>query len=288
VGFWYHNLQQNGYQLNGTFKAPGNNFPVINSRLSPTLTYSDLQTNNIRIKGDAGIDTDNNGLVDNSTYPTGYRAFYCFKYELTEQQYADFFNTLSTDQKTTLGLAGQSISLVNGQYYSSSPNIACGNSNPIRLLAYGDWAGIRPFSFLEFNKASYGPTQPIFSSNVGGYPAWGTNSVDNSTGLGLITEYYNVSPRPSVGFSATSTSTRASSGASIYGIMDLTGFTTEPIVRLNYFSFNITNGDGLLNLNGTCNVSNWNSNGMIIHIDQSGYSRFNEYGAGFRYVRSAE
>jgi hypothetical protein len=283
-GFWY--FENNNGLRNGLFNAPGYNFPLINTRLTPTLTYSDESSNNIRIKGDLGIDTDNNGIVDNTTYPIGYRAFYCYKYELTEQQYADFFNTLTTVQKTTLGLAGQSISLVNGQYYSSTPNIACGNSTPIRFLAFGDWAGIRPVSFLEFNKACYGPMKPIWTNGVNGFAAWGTDNIDSSTGLNTM---QNSPFSSSVGFAATSASTRASSGASIYGIMDLTGSVKEPIVRLNYFSFNSSNGDGLLNINGTNNVSNWNSVGMILHIDQSvSFWSGNEFYFGFRYCRSAE
>ena len=104
------------------FNAPGNNFPVINNKLSSTLSYNDgTNTATIRVKGDAGIDTDNNGTVDNTTYPIGYRAFFCYKYELSEQQYADFLNTLTSTQISTLGVAGTNITLSNGQYFSSRP-----------------------------------------------------------------------------------------------------------------------------------------------------------------------
>jgi hypothetical protein len=286
------------------FNAPGNNHPFINTRLSPTLSYNDgTNTATIRIKGDAGIDTDNNGSIDNTTYPIGYRAFYCYKYELSEQQYADFLNTLTSTQITTLGVAGTSITLSNGQYFSSTPNKACGNSTDIRLLAYADWSGVRPMTLLEFNKASYGPLQPILYQSSGscggsdyiinGYPAWG------SATAGGCNYASNGSPLANVGSFATSTTTRVQAGASYYGVLDLTGNAHEPVVKMNYFSFQSANGNGNLSIAGNANVANWNSTNMITFIDMicTGFNSFmypscyqvfmaNKY--GFRYVRSAE
>jgi hypothetical protein len=88
---------------------------VINSRLSPTFSYYDPQNNwqsiSIKIKGNSGIDYNNDGIIENSNYPTGFSPFYCYKYELTEQQYADFLNTLTTSQITGLRIGGSTISL---------------------------------------------------------------------------------------------------------------------------------------------------------------------------------
>jgi hypothetical protein len=286
------------------FNGPANIHPVINISLSPTLSYND-GTNNatIRIKGDAGIDTDNNGTVDNTTYPIGYRAFYCYKYELSEQQYADFLNTLTSAQITTLGVAGTGITLTNGQYFSSTPNKACGNSTAIRLLAYADWSGVRPMTLLEFNKVSYGPLQPIYyevACNAGlnayiikGYPAWSANSA------GGCNYASNGAPLANVGSFANTTSTRVQAGASYYGVLDLTGNAHEPVVKMNYFTFQNTNGNGILASNGNADVNNWNSTTMTMYIDMicSGYSTssfsncyqiFIASKYGFRYVRSAE
>lgn len=286
-GSYYIFTNTNG-RAYGQFIAPGNNFPVINKRLSPTLTYKDELTEiNLRIKGDVGIDSNNDGIIDNTTYPTGYEAFYCYKYELSEQQYADFINTLNSTQVNNIGIAGTSIVFTNGQYYSSTPNLACGNSTAIRLLAYADWAGLRPITFLEFNKASYGPIQPVFNTACCsfnyGYTSWGTNvSIDvapnNSSNCNL----------KEVGYLTSSTSTRGN-GASYYGIMDLTGNAIEPIIKMSNLSFSSISGDGILDLNGYSNVVNWQSN-TINFIDQIRY--FDCYPInkffGFRYVRSAE
>ena len=273
-----------GNGFNGLFNAPGNNFPVINTRLTPSLSYSDGTTATIRIKGDAGIDTNNDGVVDNTSYPTGYKAFYSYKYEMTEQQYADFLNTLTATQITTLGVAGSSITLNNGQYFSSTPNRACGNSNANRLFAYADWSGLRPMSLLEYNKATYGPFIPmrvIYDWRSDGYTASGNvvGQFNGSNGQQLIND---------VGYLANSTSSRGTAGASYFGIMDLTVVnTSEPVIKLNYFNYTNQNGNGVLGLTGVSDISNWTATGMVLFIDQSRYLYDSGF-YGFRYVRSAE
>jgi hypothetical protein len=286
------------------FTAPGDNHPIINNRLSPTLNYSDGGNSlAIRIKGDVGLDTDNNGSIDNSTYPTGYYSFYCFKYEMSEQQYADFFNTLTSNQMSTLGLAGNNITLTGNQYFSSTPNMACGNSNENRLLAYADWSGLRPMSLLEFNKVSYGPLQPLYYETscwdphelrFKGYPAWGSSTA------GGFSYAYNGTPS-NVGSYATPGSNRIQSGASYYGVLDLTGNVHEPVVKMGYFTFQNNNGNGVLSTNGLADVNYWNGSSIITFIDMlcNSNSTYGGNGApcyfnysivkyGFRYVRSAE
>ena len=280
------------------FYAPGNNIPVINNRLSPTLTYYDLtNTATVRIKGDAGIDTDNNGTVDVTNYPTGYNAFYCYKYELTEQQYADFLNTLTEAQKTTLGVAGTNIKLTNGDYFSSSPTKACGNSTPIRLLAFADWSGVRPMTILEFNKASYGPLFPISSQTYNyinqRYHVFYPIGVNYNSIRGVWnSDIYNVdlSKIIEVGSYAKATSSRLESGGTYYGMMDFTGNVMEPCVNLPSYTFTNANGNGVLGTTGATDVTTW-QNPIIIYIEQSDWI-YNSYGnlthGGFRYVRSAE
>jgi hypothetical protein len=169
---------QGDYSMSLGAAAPGNKIPVINSRLSPVLS-ADGDTS-VRIKGDAGVDLDANGTVENTTYPTGYYPFYVFKYEMSEQQYADFLNCLSPAQRTTLGVAGSTITQTGGQYFASMPNDVCTMNNdttnraPKRILAYADWSGLRPFSYLEYQKALNGskasnPNGQMFGvKNLGG------------------------------------------------------------------------------------------------------------------------
>jgi len=267
--YFYRNGSLVFFPRDPNISAPGNNFPVINNRLTPTITYNDGGgTLRIKVKGDAGIDINNDGVVDNTNYPTGYKPFYSYKYELSEQQYADFLNTLTTIQKANLGVAGYGITINNGAYFSSSPNRACNNATSERILSYADWSGLRPMSILEFNKASYGPL-PV---------------------LNLIPAYFDVDAPElnNVGSNATSTSSATESGGSYYGVMDLTGNAIEPCVSLNFFNFNELNGNGVLSITGNSDNVNWDSN-MIIGVDRQISQGVNGYNfSGFRYVRSAE
>lgn len=289
----FYNSPEN-FAAEKTFYAPGDNFPVINTKLSPQLRYNDGNTINLRIKGDAGIDSNTDGIIDIVNYPTGYRAFYSYKFELSEQQFADFLSTLTSAQVNTLGFTGTSISLINGQYFSSTPNKACGNSNTNRVLSYADWSGIRPMTILEFNKLSYGPLQPVlspFTWSEGGqgcsvsqrlYPAWGSNANGG----------YNYNALIEVGSFAGSLTNRIQAGTSYYGAFDLTGNAHEPVVKLNYLNFSNVNGNGELSSIGLFDVNSWSSNSMITFVDMirttcnKGEFSLSKY--GFRYVRSAE
>lgn len=278
-----------GTRQNGLFNAPGSNFPVINNKLSPSLTYYDGSSTSLRIKGDAGLDTDNNGTIDNTSYPTGFRAFYCYKYEMTEQQYTDFLNTLTPTQISSLGVAGGYITLSNGYYFSSQPNYACAGATALRLTAYADWSGVRPISTLEFNKVSYGPNQPIFVTNG--------NNCKNCANGGSSCKGYLVGQTGNgvvwcgpdlVGKYANSNSDRSTSGASYYGVIDLSGNVREPLVKLSYFSFDISNGNGDLPSTGNTDVASWNNNNMFVFVDQMQAGSWTQGVCGFRYVRTAE
>ncbi len=202
---------------------------------------------------------------------------------MSEQQYADFLNTLTASQRQGLGVAGVNIFNSNGQYFTSSPNRACGNGNAYRLLAYADWSGLRPMTFLEFNKANNGPLFPV-SVNSSNIPWW----INNNNNLNEVGSLAN-----------NSTANRVDSGGSYYGIMDFTGNAYEPCIKLNYNSFTNANGNGVIGSNGESDVINWNSGefsrtsaGMIIFIEIGNdyNSNNNNYPTnnGFRYVRSAE
>jgi hypothetical protein len=253
--------------------APGNNFVVINDRISPVLTF---QGGSCRVKGDSGLDSDADGSVDNPEYPTGYTPFYAFKYEMTEQQYADFLNCLTASQQSTLGIAGSSITLNNGLYFASAPNRACNGYTDLSALAYADWAGLRPISILEFCKAALGPYVATANSNS---PLSGTFS--NVWGSAN-----------DVGSGDFSGSSKNASGSGYYGMKDLGGNTGETLVSIgfNSFSKNI-HGDGILNVEGSANVSNWS--GFVLKSCEP-YTTVSPHplawhaGDGFRFARTAE
>jgi hypothetical protein len=274
-------VSNNGNQtgFNPTYiYAPSTNIIVVNQKLTPTLSYTENAyilnspsvSLNLRIKGNSGIDTNNDGVIDITSYPTGYKCFFSFKYELTEQQYADFLNTLTLTQKSGLGVAGSSISSVNGQYFSSNPNRACGYSNNIRLFAYADWSGLRPISFLEFHKAAYGPFPP---SNLNGFNVYANSILSN------------------VGSLANSTSNRIDAGATYYGHLDFSGNAIEPVISINSFNFEDVNGNGAIQSNGSCDISTWlNSTVKFIELSTTYSIVYNTSNStcGFRYARSLD
>jgi hypothetical protein len=235
-------------------KAPGNNAAVINNRMTPILTAG--YSAQFRVKGDAGLDSNADGVIDSPNYPTGYTPFYAFKYEMTEQQYADFLNCLTLDQQNTLGVAGSSISLNNGIYYASAPNRVCYGYSNERFLAFADWAGLRPLSVLEFSKAVLGP----YSNHV--------EYSDRGTG------YYDVGR------------TGMNQGTGYYGMKDAYANSAgEPMVTIasNQFS-KLIHGDGAIDPSGWHNQIGWDAIEII-------YGNGPFYGGGnfgFRFARTAE
>ncbi len=244
----YH--PQGDFSMNFDASAPGGKTPVINNRLSPLLYVNGVT--GARIKGDAGIDMDGNGVIDNTTYPTGYYPFYLFKYEVSEQQYADFYNCLTTAQRGTLGLAGYNITETDGQFFSSQPNIACGESNAERLLAYADWTGLRPASFLELQKAFNGPKPPNGSGGCAGPYAVSDEDTDG-----------------------------------VYGVKGLTGNVNEPFISITSTTFSrAIHGNGVLASNGLTNESTWQVESTQWTVISAPWYCSGPF--GFRLCRSAE
>ncbi|AKD02843.1 SUMF1/EgtB/PvdO family nonheme iron enzyme [Pontibacter korlensis] len=218
-----------------------------------------------------------------STFPKGYNAFYCMKYEISEGQWVDFFNTLTTPQKNTLDLTSgtgkgrnteyfrNTISWTGGDATTETPNRACGYLNWMDAAAYADWAGLRPMTELEFEKATRGSMNAI-----GGEYAWGNGdditAVSSLLNDGLANEGSNTSNANAnfgnasvlgpvrVGMFATASSDRVQAGASYWGIMELSGNVWERVVSVGFSAthdFAGTHGDGELSGNGYANVADW-------------------------------
>lgn len=239
----------------------------------------------------SGYSTIGNALDDAEAtlpadFPKGYKAFYCMKYEISQGQYADFLNTLTASQQSTRAYIGggnrNAISKTNNVYSSSKSYVSCNNLSWADGAAYCDWAGLRPMTELEFEKACRG----VASSAVGEF-AWGTNkiaqlryTVGSENGSSeSITEYYNTSDSGNalvsntvslsgplrVGiFAAQSSGTeqqkRVRSGASYWGIMELSGTLWERCVTIGNAkgrSFTGVCGDGALDGNGDADATNW-------------------------------
>jgi formylglycine-generating enzyme required for sulfatase activity len=279
-----------------------NNYYVVNTELSPPVRADGQFTNGnniLRIDGNGGVDNDGDGIIDNPHYPVGYNAFFMMKYEITQEQYADFLSMIISSQSAVrfmsqFGSARNRISLSGGSYFTDRPNRACNYLSWIDGLAYTDWACLRPFTETEFEKANRGPIAPQINEL-----SWGNNSLSpaqNSTsnsayltitgaedgtevasssanntlffwtgyGYGITTSNDGTSIGPvRAGLFADNSNSRTTSGASYYGVMDLTGNLYEQMVNLTQTAGRQFegryHGNGSINSGGAADVSTWPS-----------------------------
>lgn len=242
-----------------------------------------------------------------ASWPKGYNAVYVMKYEISQKQYVEFLNKLNRTQQssrivsTTVGnFMGNNASAIpknrNGVTVISDPGgfspyqfgndlnangtpdesddgqtIACNWLTSADLLAYLDWAALRPMTEFEYEKACRGPLTP-----VAGEYAWGSANIMGATGIsnaatgteiasnaGANCVHNNAGGVPGpmrVGNFAQTATSRSQAGAGYYGIMELSGNVWEDVVLAGCEagrSFTGLNGNGNLNPNGDADVDYW-------------------------------
>ncbi len=166
-------------------------------------------------------------------FPKGYNPFYLMKYELTQGQYSDFLNTLPdgwTFQRNPIG--GKKyyekrggIRLKNGAYVADNPLRPMNFVSFTDALAFTDWAGLRPITELEYEKAARGPSTPIPAEFV-----WGTN--DYNLIERYVNENSNLEMNNNFDESQLNDQTRLIFGASYYWVMDLSGSLWEKVITI--------------------------------------------------------
>ena len=148
-------------------------------------------------------------------FPKGVNAFYIMKYEITQEQYAEFLNKLTyTQQATRTAAAPNSVAGTNAlglSFYrngidiqtpgvsTATPaiyacnlnenttyneaddgqNIACNYLSWADLSAYLDWSGLRPHTELEYEKACRGGNLSAVANEY----AWGNTTITMVTGI---------------------------------------------------------------------------------------------------------
>ncbi len=228
------------------------------------------------------------GILSNA-FPKGYAAFYCMKYYTTQGQYVDFLNSLTEVQAINRNPATWHTGIydgLNGYTISGSwPNFTAGardraSNFTSRLncqdgFAFADWAGLRPMTELEYEKACRGPPNPTPAE----YP-WGTTNLTRLEGFSGVDGSGTETATPStanynggiswmrrpvrMGIYATAGSTRESAGASYWGIMDLCGNLYERTVSVKHAygrAFTGLHGDGVIDEAGLPDVPGWNTTG---------------------------
>jgi formylglycine-generating enzyme required for sulfatase activity len=250
-----------------------------------------------------------------AAYPKGFNSFWIMKYEASQQQYVDFLNTMDF-----AGYTARNAGVFTGTHpnlVAPNPERAYGGPSAEDLLAYADWAALRPMTELEYEKVCRGSNiLPV----VNEFP-WGSTTIthiatvtlagttDESWAIGNC-NYYNALYASFIrcGALATATSTRVQSGATYYGVMEMAGNVYERVVTANTLgrTFTAVNGDGNLNNTYDYNVANWNASAISFRgaanntNTQPNQLRISDRGAadsysiarnpfyGLRVVRSAE
>jgi formylglycine-generating enzyme required for sulfatase activity len=173
-----------------------------------------------------------------AAFPMGYNSLYSMKYEITQEQYVEFLNSLTYDQQRSRTIndpisAAGTYAFANGQRNgirisvpgnnsalpavyacdatpgvennaNDGQNIAANYLNWGDVVAYLDWSALRPMSEMEFEKICRGPVARV----AGEYP-WGSTA---------ITQVYNTLGGMAGLLTATESFSPASNGMCCYGV----------------------------------------------------------------------
>lgn len=235
-----------------------------------------------------GTPGDQSGPIP-AAFPKGFLDFYCMKYETSQEQWVAFFNTLSSTQRAALdltGLAGKNSDAEiarngvswpdGGNATTTLPNVPVSYVNNNLVMAYLDWAGLRPMTEMEFEKACRGPLNPVSEEY-----AWGTSNIhatsytllnsgleneliaDAGSGTGN-TAYLSTTTggplRCGIFAASAGLNNREETGGSYYGIMELSGNLYERIISVGNpegRAFTGNHGDGVITPAGAANVAGW-------------------------------
>ena len=232
-----------------------------------------------------------NASIDlSANYPKGFGAFHCMKYEISSGQYVTFLNTIDATQSSSrfANTAASRNTITNAgtglyeKYETQRPDRVANYVGWDDLLSYLDWSGLRPMTELQYEKACRGPEDIVVDEY-----AWGTTNIQNGvqfTGFENGTEFFvnglanctynNVvyvggdggrGPARCGIFALPTNSTREQSGATHYGIMEMSGNVYEFCINVSSFTDAVTGtvnytgnwGDGYLDATGNWDVVGW-------------------------------
>ncbi len=216
-------------------------------------------------------------------WPMGYHAMYVMKYEVTKAMYSEFFFTLTLEQNDEMFPDNCQVDN-GGSYYLEFEDpykpIAC--LTWAQIAAYLDWSGLRPLSETEYEKACRGPLDPVPNEY-----AWGTNGwygafhnandlirenegeaneiiidgvAEDAPNAAYVSVYGNTDHHVRVGIFAASVQnpTRLNTGATYYGLMEMTGNAEEAVISLSRSDtrdFSGLHGDGEVAGSGNASIS---------------------------------
>jgi formylglycine-generating enzyme required for sulfatase activity len=197
-----------------------------------------------------------------AAFPKGVGAFYLMKYEVSQGAYAAFLNTLGrsgASHRANFGSpgyapSGGSIDLEDGTFHARHPDRRNVFFHWNDMMAFADWAGLRPYTELEYTKAARGPLDPKPIEY-----AWNTSSTD-AMARRIDPETQSAVMMNGLDESELSSATREAFGASYYWVMDLSGSMWEKVVTIGDSTgraFTGTHGDGAVTSYGRADEEGW-------------------------------
>lgn len=253
--------------------------------------------------------------ITSDIYPNGFEGFYAMKYELSQEQYVRFLNKLnSTQQKArtredldqlqegayVFGTHTNKPDCRNGIVVGARSNglvifacnltddgkvsqeddgqtVACNYISVNDMLAYADWAGLRPLSEMEYEKMGRRPYPQ--TPNLKGWAGGDITSAELPTGEtfadgtksggdnerltdGNVNAGGKVSGPIRVGSYASNANYPVEAGASYWGLMDLSGNLAEYYYNVGAAGrafheqyYGLSQGNGALATTGEADVS---------------------------------
>jgi formylglycine-generating enzyme required for sulfatase activity len=198
----------------------GNPFQVTSATTPSTLgggSAGSMGNNNALGQSTADDFNDATSRTLPAAFPNGFNSFYVMKYEISQEQYAEFLNTLTGTQQSARFPSPVTV----GSFFNATANlltpqarngikcritpvgaapgefgcdlddddtfnetsgdgrfIACNWLSVPDLLAYLDWSGLRPMTEMEYEKASRGPLLPIANEF-----AWGNTTLISASAV---------------------------------------------------------------------------------------------------------
>lgn len=210
-----------------------------------------------------------------AAFPKGVDPFYLMKYEVNQGTYAAFLNSLASQAASvryTGGTpkyfkSGGTIKLDKYQFVADLPEQRMVFWHWDDMMAFTDWAALRPYTELEYTKACRGPSKPISHEMP-----WNTAN-DHKMIRRINSKTHQMELPDGYNESQLNNENRELYGASYYWVMDLAGSMWEKVITVGDSvgrTFGGQHGDGQIGYYGMANVEGW----------PSGYGE--SYGYGYR------